>query len=92
MGAFMEYGVIAMVGICVFILIIGMLKERAQMMFQFMTRGMIGLVCIYFGNEFLKMQESSVSVGLNPISFLTAGTLGFSGVVLLYGILFFKTL
>ena len=88
----MENGVIAMIAICVFILMIGILKEKARIMFQFMTRGIIGLICIYFSNEFLKMQDISVSVGLNPISFLTVGTLGISGFALLYGILFFKTL
>ena len=76
----------------VLILVIGILKEKARIVFQFVSRGMIGLICIYFSNEFLKMQESSVAVGLNPISFLTVGTLGFSGFALLYGIVFFKTL
>lgn len=88
----MEYGVIAMLAICALILVIGILKEKARLFFQFLARGTIGLICIYFSNEFLKMQESTVAVGLNPISFLTVGTLGISGFALLYGILFFKTL
>lgn len=88
----MEYGVIAIIAICVLVLAIGALKQKAQVIFRFVMRVIVGLISIYFCNEFLKMQEISVSVGLNPISFLTVGILGFSGFALLYGIMFFQTL
>lgn len=88
----MEYGVIAIIAICVIVLTIGALKQKAQVIFRFVMRAIVGLISIYFCNEFLKMQEISVAVGINPISFLTVGILGFSGFALLYGIMFFQTL
>ena len=36
--------------------------------------------------------KSSINVGLNPVSFLTSGTLGIPGVCLLYGITFYQIL
>ena len=36
--------------------------------------------------------DSSINVGLNPVSFLTSGTLGIPGVCLLYGITFYQIL
>ncbi|MCI9060438.1 MAG: hypothetical protein HFH52_11835 [Lachnospiraceae bacterium] len=47
---------------------------------------------IYFCNLFLAKQHISVSVGLNPASLLTVGTLGISGFALIYGILFYRLL
>lgn len=88
----MNYGTIAIIVICVFILFIGVLKQKAQFVFDFILRGVLGMVAIYFCNEFFKTQEISVVVGLNPITFLTVGSLGISGVALLYGILFYKNL
>lgn len=88
----MEYGVIAIVAICVLVLVMGVLKKKMQIVFQFMVRAVVGLICIYFCNEFLEIQGISVMVGLNPISFLTVGILGFSGFALLYGIMAFQIL
>ena len=91
-GKSMDYGVIAIVAICVLVLVIGVLKQKAKLVFQFFARAAVGLVCIYFCNEFLAMQHISVSVGLNPVSFLTVGALGFGGFALLYGIMFYQLL
>lgn len=88
----MEYGIIAIIVICALVLLIGALKQKSKIVFQFLTRAVVGLVCIYFCNEFLKMQEISVSVGLNPISFFTVGSLGIGGFILLYGIMFYQIL
>ena len=88
----MDYGVIAIVAICVLVLVIGVLKQKAKLVFQFFARAAVGLVCIYFCNEFLAMQHIYVSVGLNPVSFLTVGALGFGGFALLYGIMFYQLL
>lgn len=88
----MEYGVIAIVVICIFILAIGALKKKSKMVFNFFFRAVLGLICIYFCNEFLKMQQIELAVGLNTISFLTTGSLGLSGVALLYGIMLYQIL
>jgi len=88
----MDYGVIAIIVICVFILFIGILKQKVQFVFNFVVRGILGLTTLYFCNGLLKMQGISIGVGINPISFLTIGSLGISGVALLYGILLYKNL
>ena len=88
----MEYGVIAIIAICALVLIIGALKQKSKALFHFLTRAVLGMISIYFCNEFLKMQSISASVGLNPISFLTVGTLGISGFALLYGIILYQLL
>lgn len=88
----MEYGVAAIVIICVLVLAIGTLKQKSKVLFQFLARAVVGLVSIYFCNEMLALQNVSVSVGLNPVSFVTVGVLGVSGFALLYGILFYQIL
>ena len=57
---------------------------------KLLVRGIIGLAVIFFVNEFLYGQGISAVVGINPITFLTSGTLGFPGVALLYGITFYQ--
>ena len=53
------------------------------------VRGVIGIALILFVNEFLSLQEISVSDGMNPGTVLTSGILGVPGVGLLYGIRFY---
>lgn len=88
----MDYGMIAIVAICALVLVIGAVKQKSKVLFQFMARAMLGLVSIYFCNKFLEIQKIPVAVGLNPVSFLTLGTLGISGFALLYGILLYEFL
>ena len=88
----MKYGVIAIVAICILVLGIGVLKQKFKIMFHFLIRAVVGLIAIYFCNLFLEMQGISVAVGINPISFLTVGTLGFCGFALLYGVMLYEIL
>ena len=64
----------------------------AKIAVNFLIRGIIGLAIIFFVNEFLDGQGISACVGMNPVTFLTSGTLGFPGVALLYGISFYHLL
>lgn len=59
---------------------------------QIIMRGFVGLVAIYFINLFLEQQGIIGQVGINIVTFLASGTLGFPGVALLYGITFFGIL
>ena len=61
-----------------------------KIIINFLIRGIIGLASIFFVNEFLDGQGISACVGMNPVTFLTSGTLGFPGVALLYGITFYQ--
>lgn len=90
----MEYQTgVAIIGVmCVVVLIIGILKKRAELLLNFLVRMVLGLVCAYFFNNFLELQGIPVKVGINPLSALTFGTLGSGGFGLLYGISFYHFL
>jgi len=62
------------------------MKDKKQILVNFIVRAILGMGIIFFANEFFAHQEIAVNVGINAISFLTAGTLGIPGVVMLYGI------
>ncbi|MEG1803073.1 MAG: pro-sigmaK processing inhibitor BofA family protein [Lachnospiraceae bacterium] len=79
-------------GVCVLVLVIGVLKQRAEFLLNFGVRGIVGLIAVYFLNHFLENQRILIAVGINPITALTIGTLGIGGVALLYGIMAYKTL
>lgn len=76
------YMVIA--GICLVVLAIVILKYKAQFLLNFFVRMILGAFGIYYINGLLAEQGISIAVGLNPISLLTTGVLGFSGLILLY--------
>ncbi len=90
MNTTLAFGMIA--GVCGLVLIIAVLKQRAQLLLNFLVRVALGSICILFTNDFLAERGIALSVGLNPVSLLTAGALGFSGVALLYGIVACKYL
>lgn len=79
-------------GALALVLLITLLKRRAQILLGFLVRMVLGTTCIAFLNDMLAAQGIALCVGINPISLLTTGTLGFSGVALLYGILACKFL
>lgn len=67
-------------------------EKRFLWVVNFLIRAVVGTAMIFFINEFLAMQNIDVSVGLNPITVVTSGTLGTPGVALLYGITFYQGL
>ncbi|MBQ8040185.1 MAG: pro-sigmaK processing inhibitor BofA family protein [Lachnospiraceae bacterium] len=84
MGSVVSFVVVG--GACGVVLLIAVLKQRAQILLNFLVRLVLGVICIFFVNDFLAGQGINLAVGLNPISLLTSGILGFSGVALLYAI------
>ncbi len=58
----------------------------------FIIRAFLGMVLIFFINQYIIPQENAWKVGLNAVSFLASGTLGIPGVCLLYGILIYQNL
>ncbi len=55
-------------------------------------RGILGTIAIYFINSLLEGAGISLGVGVNAITVLTSGILGFPGVLALYVIGIYKTL
>ncbi|MCH5256917.1 MAG: pro-sigmaK processing inhibitor BofA family protein [Lachnospiraceae bacterium] len=78
--------------VCVLVLLIGAFGKKAEWIINFVLRAVMGTIGIYFLNNFLIVRDISVSVGINPMTVLTSGILGFPGLVVLYGINFFKVL
>lgn len=68
------------------------MKNRAEAMLNFLVRAVFGLLAVYGINFILKGQGIAGGVGINPVSFLTAGLLGLPGVALLYGVSFYLML
>ncbi len=78
--------------VCVLVLLIGAFGRKIEWIINFVLRAVMGTIGIYFLNNFLMLKDISVTVGINPMTVLTSGILGFPGLVVLYGINFFKVL
>ena len=92
MGMDMNTGVFLIVGILIVILLIGALKNQAEWIINFVLRGVLGMMSIYFLNLLLADVMPGMKLGYNLITFLTTGILGFPGVAMLYGINFYMLL
>ena len=57
-----------------------------------LLRGILGTIAIYFINSALEAMGLSLGVGINAVTVLTSGILGFPGLLALYGIGFYKFL
>lgn len=85
-GAFFIIAVLAMV------MLIMAVKTNSMLILNFVLRSVVGTLLIFGGNYLVEAIGVSVSVGLNPVSVLTSGILGFPGVILLFGIKFYGLL
>lgn len=85
-------GIFFIVGILGAVLLIGVFKSRAELVLNFILRGISGMLTIYFINFFLARSLPDMEMGYNLITFLTSAILGFPGVAMLYGINFFMFL
>lgn len=59
---------------------------------NFVMRGILGTIAIYFINMALERMGISAGVGINAATVLTSEILGFPGLLALYGIGFYKLL
>lgn len=84
----MGQGILCLAGVCAFILLVAGWEKRAEVFKNFILRSVAGIAVIFIMNVILEKMGVDVSVGLNPVSMLTAGTLGLPGVAMLYGISF----
>ncbi len=87
-----QTGIFFIVGILTVVLLIGVLRNRAELLINFVLRGISGLLIIYFLNFFLESYMPDMGVGYNLVTFLTSAFLGFPGVAVLYGINFYMLL
>lgn len=87
-----ETGVLVIAGACLLVLFMVLVKRKAELFLNFCLRAVMGAISIYGVNLLLASWEIPCSVGINLCSLLTSGTLGFSGVTLLYAIAAFRFL
>lgn len=59
---------------------------------NFLLRGILGTIAIYFINSMLEGMGISLGVGVNIFTALTSGILGIPGVLVLYAIGIYKIL
>ncbi|MGN0342211.1 MAG: pro-sigmaK processing inhibitor BofA family protein [Roseburia sp.] len=80
-------GILVMVGICLLVLLIGVIKKKAKILGGLLVRLVTGTAGIVVMNYLLAMEQIPLHVGVNPVTLLTVGILGICGFVLLYGIM-----
>ncbi len=61
-----------------------------EQILNILLRGILGTIAIYFINSALEAMGLSLGVGINAVTVLTSGILGFPGLLALYGIGFYK--
>ncbi len=67
-------------------------KKWMSVIINFFIRAAVGMMLIFFIDQYVLPDDSSINVGMNLISFLTSGSLGIPGVCLLYGIMYYNIL
>lgn len=73
-------------GVCGLVLLILVMKKKAQFFLNFLLRVGVGAAMIMWVNSIFLKQGIALSVGLNLWSLLTSGSLGIPGVALLFAI------
>ncbi|MBQ4537284.1 MAG: pro-sigmaK processing inhibitor BofA family protein [Lachnospiraceae bacterium] len=79
-------------GIGSLILLICALRFNAEWLLNVVMRSVLGTIVIYFVNDALASVGIVSGVGINVVTVLTSGILGFPGLLALYGIGFYKLL
>lgn len=87
-----KYGIMAIAGICLVVVLMGIMKQKARAAAVFFSRAAVGIVGISIVNKVLEAQGVAVAVGVNPVSALTIGVLGISGFAPLYAIMLYQIL
>lgn len=81
-----ENGVLMIGAACGLVMLIAAMRSRTELLLNFILRGVLGLLAIYFINSFLRSAGFSLHVGIGAASAAVSGTLGIPGILLLYGI------
>lgn len=85
-------GMIALVAVCAAVLLMGVMKRKMEWLLNFFMRSILGTIAIYFVNGALSGAGITLGVGINPVTVLTSGILGFPGLVAIYGVGFYNYL
>jgi len=87
-----QMGVLMIAGTCLLVLFMVTVKNKVEVILNFCLRAVMGGIAICGINMLLEMWGIPCLVGINLYSLLTSGTLGFSGISLLYAVAAFHFL
>lgn len=87
-----NWNIIIIIAVCIFVLLIGVMKNKMEWLLNILIRTIFSLIGIYFLNILMTSLGVSAIVGINSYTALTCGILGFPGVAVLYGFVFYKSL
>lgn len=87
-----QTGVIAIVGVCALILLMGAVRKKKEWLLNLVLRTVFGTLAVLSVNMMMEKAGMTVAVGLNPVTLLTSAFLGFPGLAALYGVQFYKLL
>ena len=87
-----ETGMIVIAGACLLVLFLAAAGRRAEMILNFCLRAVMGGIVICGVNMALEEAGFACLVGVNPFTLLASGSLGLSGVSLLYVVSVFRLL
>ncbi len=85
-------GMLALVAVCAVVLFMGVIKKRSEWLLNILMRSILGTIAIYFVNGALAGAGIDLGVGINPVTVLTSGILGFPGLLAIYGVGVYKYL
>jgi inhibitor of the pro-sigma K processing machinery len=69
----------------------GLFRKNLELILNFVLRGVLGMLLIYFGNSFLGSVQPEMLLGYNLLTFCASGVLGVPGIFMMYGISFYMT-
>ena len=87
-----QMGILVIAGACILVLFIVLVRHKLEFLLNFCLRAVMGQIAIFGINFLLESNGIPCAVGMNLCSLLTSGTLGFSGVSLLYAVAAFPLL
>lgn len=87
-----QTGVIAIVGVCALILLMGAVRKKKEWLLNLVLRTVFGTLAVLSVNMMMEKAGMTVVLGLNPVTLLTSAFLGFPGLAALYGVQFYKLL
>lgn len=78
--------------VCMGLLLFCAARKKWEWLLNLMMRSVLGAIAIYFVNMGLQALGFFPGIGVNVISVLTSGILGFPGFLILYGLWIYQLL
>ena len=82
----------AILAVCVLAVLVGIVRKKMEWLLNVFMRSVLGTIAIYFINAALAGAGIDLGIGINALTVLTSGILGFPGLAVLYGIGIYKIL